>query len=147
MTEKNNDVKQFLLKIDVAESSDKSFLFKIEGNIPVSIQDAIKTAITGIKTVGPNIAQSISEIGKQAAQQTEEAKKKFNFSVQNAKVLWYFTKEQQIGHTTISVQDAANELELTPEQIQTSYEALVKDGLINQKKQEEKKEEKGYVEV
>ena len=74
--------KAFFLKIDVAQLNDKSFTFKVEGIMPISIQEAIKTAITGIKTVGPEVAKSIANLQTNAAERTEKAKKRFYFSKQ-----------------------------------------------------------------
>lgn len=67
-------------------------MFKAEGNLPVSIQDAIKTAITGIKTVGPEVIKNIAQIVKQTEKQTEEAKETFFEAINKEKIKKYVSE-------------------------------------------------------
>jgi hypothetical protein len=132
MSEKAN--KTFFLKIDVSELDDKSFSFKVEGTIPVAIQEAIKTAITGIKTVGPEVTKVVLNVTKNAEKDTQEAKEKFRSAVgtENVKAALkkYVLENIAAGKTMMNLEDAAKELNLSQDQVSAAYTLLVDEGII-----------------
>lgn len=111
----------FNIKIDVTELDDKSFSFKVEGTIPVAIQRVIASAITGIKTVAPEISKNIDEINKSAVKE---------------KVKTYILEQPTKNDATMNISKAAADLNLTVDQVKDAYQTLVSEGFINTKQKE-----------
>jgi hypothetical protein len=106
--------KKFFLKIEVNELNDKSFDFKVEGTMPVSIQSAIETAITGIKKVGPSIVESIANIpepNSEAEQAKIRVKKYFDENPPTAIIPDAYISQaaKDLGLTVLQVQEAIKE--------------------------------------